>query len=365
MNASAPGALPLAGSARESFFAAQARYRRSARRWGLAMTVVVVAITFAISLLLAPLTLALIGLLLDLLNLVTPAPNLLGSAFGWLDTITDKGNTVPTSEILGAAVLAACPGFAALLLVWWRLGRILRAGNHEALHTALGLRAPRKDDLEEQQLDNVAAEIAIAAGAPLPRLYLLDSTTCNLGLLGDGTQSVLVVTRGVLDHLDRAQTQALIAQAIAAIGNGDGALAMRILHLDLIIGLLGLLARAPVDKHVRAALRPVLCPSTAAGALAAVRAVLDATCTDADDAATAKNASPADTSGDWRSALWMPLAGSLMIGMLLIPISVALLVAPLNGLLWRRRRLLADACAVQFSRNPESLAQAYVALAGC
>lgn len=363
MNATAFGIAPLAGVERESFFAAQARHRRSARHWGLAMTVVVVLITFAISLLLAPITFALIGLLLDLFHLVTPTPDLVGSAFDWLDAATDSGSKVPVAEAVEVALLAALPGFLFLLLVWWRLGRIVAKGNHEALHAVLGLRGPCKADLEESQLENVVEEIAIAAGASPPRLLLLDSDSCNLGLLGDGKDSVLVVTRGVLDHLDRAQTQALIAQSIAAIGNGDDRLAMRILHLDLIIGLLSLLARTPVDKAARSALRRILRPTSGDGALAALRCALGASSTGDDAAGDLSNGTSSGSANDWRAFLWMPLAGSLLIGILLIPISVALLVAPLNGLIWRRRRLLADACAVQFARDPQALAEAYAALA--
>lgn len=358
MNTSSSGTAFLSGVERESLFAAQARYRRGARRWSLVMTAVVIAITLAISLLLAPVTFALIGLVLDLVNLAMPMPNLIGAAGRTLDAMTDADSAVPVARIAEVGLLAALPGFVVLVLAWLRLGRMVAKGNHEALHAALGLRDPRPDDLEERQLRNVVEEIAIAAGRPPPRLQLLDSDACNLGLLGDGDKSVVVVTAGLLDKLNRAQTQALVAQAIAALGNGDGRLALRMLHLDLMIGLLTLLARAPVDKDARADIGPVVRLRPGSD-LEALRSALGGSAVEAE----AGPRVPSGSGGDRRPWAMLPLAGSLLIGILLVPISVALLVAPLNGMIWRRRRLLADATAVQFTRDPEALAEAYSAVA--
>lgn len=362
MNESSPGVACPASVQRESFLAAQARYRHGARRWSLVMTSVVILITLAISLLLAPVTFALIGLALDLVNLAVPMPNLLGAAGRTLDAMTDANGAIPVARIAEVGLLAALPGFVLLVLVWLRLRGMVAKGNHEALHAALGLRDPRLDHPEERQLGNVVEEIAIAAGRPPPRLQLLDSDACNLGLVGDGDKSVVVVTRGILDQLNRAQTQALVAQAIAALGNGDGRLALRMLHLDLMIGLLTLLARAPVDKDARADIGPVVRLRPGSG-LEALRSALGGSAANAGSMVEADPAQPvpSGSGGDWRTWAMMPLAGSLLIGILLVPISVALLVAPLNGMIWRRRRLLADATAVQFTRDPEALAEAYSA----
>lgn len=60
---------------------------------------------------------------------------------------------------------------------------------------------------------------------------------------------------------------------------------------------------------------------------------------------------------DRRDWALMPLMGSLAIGILIVPIGTMLRAAPLNGLIWRRR-LLADATAVQLTRDPQALAEA-------
>lgn len=358
MSAQPANIVPLAGTARESFFAAQVRYRASARRWMVVMTVLVLAITLVVSLLLAPITFALFGLAIDLVNLARPMPDVLGAVGRLIDAVANSGGTLPFPRIVGIVLLASLPGFVVLVLIWWRLGRVVDNRHFDAMRAALGLRDPHPGDSEEQQLGNIVQEMAIAAERPPPRLQLLDSDACNLGLWGDGKHAVLVVTRGLLDRLDRAQTQALVGQAVAALGNGDGLLAARMLHLDMMTGLLMLLAQAPIDKAARKALRPVLRVRAGAGDLDTVRNVLLGSTTTSDSG----DSTDPDSGSSWRDWLWMPFMGSMLIGILIVPISVMLFVAPLNGMIWRRRRLLGDAMAVQFTRDPQALGEAYAAL---
>src|SRR5574337_622044 len=328
---------------RESFFAAQMRYRSSARRWSWLMALVVLALTLVISLLQAPATLALFGLLAVVANLVMLVPDVLGKVGRLLDAIIDSKLPVPVTRLLALGVVAALPGFMILVAVWARLGRIAFERNPDALREAIGLREPRSGDFEEQQLANVVAEMAVAAGCRPPRLALIDSPACNTGILGDGEGATIIVTRGLVDRLDRDQTQALVGQAIAALANGDGILARRMLHLGMLIGLLMLMAQSPLDLGKRARLKPLFRMRGAreGGAdLAALRSVLDSASSDADDSTT-----PQTTPNKWRERALLPLTGSM-----------------LSSMIWRRRRLLADATAVQFTRDPQALADAYAAL---
>ncbi|MEO8804342.1 MAG: hypothetical protein ABI304_04450 [Rudaea sp.] len=350
----------LSGTERASFFAAQARYRSSARRWSLLMTFAGFAVTLVISLLLAPAALALFGLLADVVNLAIPVPDVLGKVGHLLDSIIDSKLPVPVMRLVELGVMAALPGFIILVAVWMRLGRVAFERNPDALRDAIGLRDPRTSDFEEQQLVNVVAEMAIAAGRQPPRLALIDSAACNTGLLGEGERATIIVTRGLVDRLGRGQTQALVGQVIAAFGNGDGKLAERMLHLSMLIGLLMLIAQSPLDQGKRAKLKPLLRIRGArdSGAdLAALRSVLGNVPSDSDDSGAQQTAS-----NTWRDWALMPLMGSMLIGILIVPIAVMLLVAPLDGMIWRRRRLLADATAVQFTRDPQALAEAYAAL---
>lgn len=324
------------------------------------MALVVLALTLVVSLLLAPATLALFGLLADVANLVMPVPDVLGKVGRLLDAIIDSKLPVPVTRLLALGVVAALPGFMILVAVWARLGRIAFERNPDALREAIGLREPRSGDFEEQQLANVVAEMAVAAGCRPPRLALIDSPACNTGILGDGEGATIIVTRGLVDRLDRDQTQALVGQAIAALANGDGILARRMLHLGMLIGLLMLMAQSPLDLGKRARLKPLFRMRGAreGGAdLAALRSVLDSASSDADDSTT-----PQTTPNKWRERALLPLTGSMLIGILIVPIAVMLLIAPLSSMIWRRRRLLADATAVQFTRDPQALADAYAAL---
>lgn len=350
---------PSAGE-RESFFAVQARYRSSARRWSLAMALAVFAVTLVVSLLLAPAALALFGLLADVVNLALPAPDVLGKVGHLLGSIMDSKRPVPMARLAVIGAVAALPGFLILLVVWRRLGRIAFERNPDALRGAIGLRDPRTGDLAEERLVNIVEEMAIAAGRRAPRLALIDSGACNLGLLGEGERATIVATRGLVDRLGRPQTEALVGQAIAALGNGDGYLAERLLHLGMMIGLLTLLAQSPLDRGQRARLGPLfrMRATRDGGAdLAALRNVLGDASGDSNGATA-----PQAASNSWRDWAMMPLMGSMLIGILIVPIATLLLVAPLNGMIWRRRRLLADATAVQFTRDPQALAEAYAAL---
>lgn len=347
------GALPPAE--RESFFDAQRRHRRTAMLWSVAAAAVAAAIAFAIALLLAPLLWSVVGLVADLLHLAMPMPDVLGAVGARITTLIDGKLTDPAA-LATLALVAALPGFAVLGLLFLRLRRLAGATRHEAVRDAVGARAPRRDDLEEIQFANLVEEMAIAARVPPPRVALIDHDACNVGILGDGEHAAVIATRGVLDRLARDPTQALIGQAIAALGNGDGALAERMLRTIETIRLMMLLSQAAISASARRALVPLLRRRPDDAAAATLKRLLgDPWQMQLDDDPQRKP--------DWRDYVIMPLAGSLIVGVIVVPIATIVLLAPLLGVLWRRRRLLADATAVQFTRNPEALAQAYAALA--
>ncbi|WP_440224636.1 M48 family metalloprotease [Dokdonella sp. MW10] len=344
-------------SGRESFHAAQARHRAAARRWSLLAGAIVAALALTISLLFAPLAILAVGLFADFANLVTPTPNLLGEAFKAFEALTD-GKASAAGITLGLAV-AAIPGMLLLGAGWLTLARVSRGQHADVVGAALGWRAPRLGDLEEQQLRNLVDEMAIAAGLPPPRLMLIDDDSPNLAILGEGADAVIVATRGLLDRLPRAPTQALVGQAIAALGNGDGLLAARMLRLIEMCGLLMLLSQAPMSAKARALLAPLLPWRRGGDALDTLRHALG----DPWNAGFPDDVGGKGARLTWKDWLRMPLMGSLLIGILLVPVTLLFLLAPLLGLVWRRRRLLADATAVQFTRDPQALAEACAALA--
>lgn len=78
-------------------------------------------------------------------------------------------------------------------------------------------------DPQQQQLVNVCEEMAIAAGMSMPSLYVLhQEKTINAFVAGYKLQdSILVVTQGTLEHLNRDELQAVIGHEYSHIINGD------------------------------------------------------------------------------------------------------------------------------------------------
>lgn len=96
----------------------------------------------------------------------------------------------------------------------------------------------------ERQLLNVVEEMAIASGSPAPPVYLLDQED-GINAFAAGftpADAVIGVTRGAAERLTRDELQGVIAHEFSHIFNGDMRLNIRLiglLHGILIIGLLG------------------------------------------------------------------------------------------------------------------------------
>ncbi len=86
-------------------------------------------------------------------------------------------------------------------------------------------------------LYNVVEGLAIAAGLPKPRCYLIDDTAPNAFASGRNPKnSVIVVTSGLLDKLNRAELEGVIAHEMAHIKNYD------ILVMTLAVVMVGVVA---------------------------------------------------------------------------------------------------------------------------
>jgi heat shock protein HtpX len=71
-------------------------------------------------------------------------------------------------------------------------------------------------------LYNVVEGLAIAAGLPKPRCYIIDDTAPNAFASGRNPKnSVIVVTSGLLEKLNRAELEGVIAHEMAHIKNYD------------------------------------------------------------------------------------------------------------------------------------------------
>jgi Zn-dependent protease with chaperone function len=214
-------------------------------------------------------------------------------------------------------------------------------------------------ELDEQRFRNVVAEMSIAAGLSEPRVLIADWASQNGAVFGanDGS-AVVVVSRGLIQALDRAELQAIAAHLVGSIANGDMAIGVRVATT---LGLFGLIARlggaftqrASMARLLRALFRASIRPTTATA-----RAFVDEIAQpfrEADE----PNAAVAGTSrDDWRAIAWMPFAGTIFATGFFGGIISAFALEPLVSLAWRRRKYLADATAVRLTRDPQALAAA-------
>lgn len=68
----------------------------------------------------------------------------------------------------------------------------------------------------------VAENLAIAAGIPKPKLYVIDDTAMNAFATGrDPQHAVVVATTGILDRLERRELEGVIAHELSHIKNFD------------------------------------------------------------------------------------------------------------------------------------------------
>ena len=195
---------------------------------------------------------------------------------------------------------------------------VLGGGGGVVARSLGGVRiSPDTTDPQQRRLLNVVEEMAIASGVPMPEVYLLEQESgINAFAAGHNPSNAAIgVTRGTLTTLNRAELQGVIAHEFSHILNGDMKLNVRLMGL-----LFGLLVIALIGRTVlRGATR--------------VR-------------------------GDRK--------GGVLIVLL---IAVAVLVIGYVGLFFgrliqaavsRSRESLADASAVQFTRDPSGLRGALV-----
>ena len=102
---------------------------------------------------------------------------------------------------------------------------------------------PNTQDGIERRLLNVVEEMALASGTPVPPVFLLEEEGINAFAAGySPSDAVLGVTRGCATALDRDELQGVIAHEFSHVLNGDMRMSIRligVLHGILLLGLAG------------------------------------------------------------------------------------------------------------------------------
>jgi Zn-dependent protease with chaperone function len=173
-------------------------------------------------------------------------------------------------------------------------------------------------DFRKQRLLNVVEEMAIASGTPVPPVYLLEEEGINAFAAGyKPGDAIIGITRGAMEKLSREQLQGVIAHEFSHILNGDMKLNIRLiglLHGILLIGMIGYYILRSTSHSRRSR----------------------------------------DSGG----------AAILGIGLVIIGYAGTFFGNLIKAAVSRQREYLADASAVQFTRNPDGIAGALKRIGG-
>lgn len=200
------------------FFAQQARVRGSSRRLVALFVLAVIAIVVAI----------------DAVVWFT-----LGHHAADGEPAASNLSLLFTSSIVVIAGIGLCSLFRIMSL----------SGGGRTVAESVGAVAvpPDTRDPQLRRLRNVIEEVAIAAGAPVPDIYLMaDEPGINAFAAGySASDAAVCVTRGCLDKLSRDELQGVIAHEFSHVLNGDMRLNIRLMGL-----LFGILVLAIVGRRV-------------------------------------------------------------------------------------------------------------------
>jgi Zn-dependent protease with chaperone function len=223
------------------------------------------------------------------------------------------------------AWLSAIVGGVIMTGSWVKLAQL--SGGGKVVAQSLGGRAvePTTTDLPERRLLNVVEEMAIASGVPVPEVWIMDDEQgINAFAAGtDPSNAVIGVTRGTLERLTRDELQGVVAHEFSHILNGDMKLNMRLMGWIFGLVMLSMLGRIMLEslRFVRGS------RDSKGGNIVLALAVAGL-------------------------AVW--LVGSIGV----------LFARMLQAAISRQREYLADASAVQFTRQAEGIAGALKKIGG-
>ncbi len=245
--------------------------------------------------------------------------------FGYVNSEQLRDSETLIQQMDWQAFVAVGAGVSVVILVGSLYKIMALSAGGKAVAESLGGQLIPQDteDLNRRKLLNVVEEMAIASGTPAPPVYLLaDELGINAFAAGFSPRDAVIgVTQGTIDHLTREQLQGVIAHEFSHIFNGDMRLNIRlmgVLNGILIIGMIGyyILYSTAYSRHRRGS------DKGAGGMLA------------------------------------------LAIGLMVIGFAGTFFGGLIKASVSRQREYLADASAVQFTRNPNGIAGALKRIGG-
>ncbi len=209
-----------------------------------------------------------------------------------------------------------------LLGSWYKIRQLKQGGGIAVAQMLGGKRLKVSQDPLERQLRNIVEEMAIASGVPTPAIFILEQRGINAFAAGYAfNDTAIAVTRGAMEVLSRDELQGVVAHEFSHILHGDTGLKMQmmgLLHGITMISDLGILLIA--------------------------------------------GRSSVSYSGRMRGS--HPVV--MLSGVLFFTVGLLGMLAAdmIKAAMSRQREYLADASAVQFTRNPEGIGNALKVIGG-
>ncbi len=235
-----------------------------------------------------------------------------------LDSVGAAAGLLTVSSLIVLVAIVSASGVRTLAL---------RGGGGVVAQSVGGVLVPSDTrDPNLRRLRNVVEEIAIASGTPVPQVYVLPREQgINAFAAGWSTSDAAVaVTQGALDRLNRAELQGVIAHEFSHVVNGDMRLNIRLMGL-----LFGILFLAVIGRIL-----------TQAGIL------------------SGGGRSREDRGGN---AAPIAIIGIALLAAGFVGVFVGRII---KAAVSRQREYLADASAVQFTRQTSGLVGALAKIAG-
>ena len=132
---------------------------------------------------------------------------------------------VPVDDAINTTITVAIPTFIGCLIwmgISWAFGdtMMLSAANAHEIHDS---------DPQYRDVFRAVENVAMAAGLPCPRVYIIDDDSLNAFATGRTPRDASVaLTRGIIKKLDKLELEGVIAHECAHIGNRD-------IRLDMLI----------------------------------------------------------------------------------------------------------------------------------
>jgi len=249
---------------------------------------------------------------------------------GVIIALAAGGGELGGDPLVHAGLFVASAGVSLLIVgIGWLVKRGQLAAGGRAVAESLGGRLidPASGDPRERRVLNIVEEMAIASGVPVPPVYLIPDRSINAFAAGyRPEQAVIGVTSGALSEFTRDELQGVIAHEYSHILNGD----MR-LNIRIVAAIFGL------------------------GALSIVGATLMRVMLHSSRGARVRSSSNGKGGGGGAILLAILVAG---VGLMVIGWIGQLFGRLMQAAVSRQREFLADASAVQFTRNPAGIAGA-------